>query len=523
MSIRIQVRNKVAVNLTPEEVIVCGNSGYEVEFSFDEEWASEAVKTARFVYRKGGQNYFDDVVFTGTTVEAPVLSGINNVLVGVYAGDLITTTPAVVECDKSILCGSGTHKEPTPDVYNQLIELINAVGVGGGGAAGFSPVANVSQTATGAVITITDKTGTTSATIVNGKDGAKGDTGATGAAGKNGVSATHSWNGTTLTITSASGTSSADLKGAKGEPGADGQPGLAGKSAYQYALDGGYTGTEEEFARKLASESSAIHIGSEPPEDENVTVWIDTDEEPEASGIDVTAEVGQTIIVKAVDENGKPTEWESADYQPRTHWVESEHKVLLDTTVTTSQNMAALQQKIELQEGQTCIVTFGGQQYSCTCRYLAYMGFLGLAIGNTYPIDGNNTGEPFVVMYVPLMNVIYVVIMLPDGEHSIKVEGEVKSYHTIPSAFLPKPCWMIEFDLDNPSTDVTRIELDKAIDNGEMIALRGRRYVNATVIMYYFEYRSQSGECAFCDGYGRNRITLTPNASGGYDMTEGTT
>lgn len=298
----------------------------------------------------------------------------------------------------------------------------------------------------------------------------------------------------------------AEIHTAKENGELDGTP---GKSAYQYALDGGYTGTEADFARKLASESSAIHIGSEPPEDENVTVWIDTDEEPEASG-------------------GAQADWNANEGEPghvlnRTHWVESEHKVLLDTTVTTSQSMAALQQKIELQEGQTCIVTFGGQQYSCTCRYLAYMGFLVLAIGNTYPIDGNNTGEPFMVMYAPLMNVIYVVIMLPDGEHSIKVEGEVKSYHTIPSAFLPKPCWMIEFDLDNPSTDVTRIELDKAIDNGEMIALRGRRYVNATVIMYYFEYRDQSGECAFCDGYGRNRITLTPNASGGYDMTEGTT
>lgn len=37
--------------------------------------------------------------------------------------------------------------------------------------------------------------------------------------GEDGVSATHSWNGTTLTITSASGTSSADLKGDKGDKG----------------------------------------------------------------------------------------------------------------------------------------------------------------------------------------------------------------------------------------------------------------------------------------------------------------
>lgn len=52
-------------------------------------------------------------------------------------------------------------------------------------------------------------------------------------------------------------------KGDKGDPGdtgpagADGQPGTDGKSAYQYAVDGGYTGTEEEFAAKMAAEKFA--------------------------------------------------------------------------------------------------------------------------------------------------------------------------------------------------------------------------------------------------------------------------
>lgn len=40
--------------------------------------------------------------------------------------------------------------------------------------------------------------------------------------GADGISATHIWNGTTLTVTSASGTSSANLKGDKGDTGADG-------------------------------------------------------------------------------------------------------------------------------------------------------------------------------------------------------------------------------------------------------------------------------------------------------------
>lgn len=53
----------------------------------------------------------------------------------------------------------------------------------------------------------------------------KGDPGADG---KDGVSVTHSWNGTTLTIKSASGTSSADLKGDKGEKGEQGAQGVQG-------------------------------------------------------------------------------------------------------------------------------------------------------------------------------------------------------------------------------------------------------------------------------------------------------
>ena len=46
-------------------------------------------------------------------------------------------------------------------------------------------------------------------------------------------------------------------KGDNGETGATGAAGATGadgKSAYQYAVDGGYTGTEAEFAAKLAQE-----------------------------------------------------------------------------------------------------------------------------------------------------------------------------------------------------------------------------------------------------------------------------
>ncbi|MBR3963884.1 MAG: hypothetical protein IKJ80_00565 [Clostridia bacterium] len=105
------------------------------------------------------------------------------------------------------------------------------------GADGYSPTATVTQTANGAEIEITDKNGTTTATVTNGKDGENGKdgkdgingiNGINGVNGKDGISATHSWDGTTLTITSASGTSSANLKGERGEKGEKGETGAAG-------------------------------------------------------------------------------------------------------------------------------------------------------------------------------------------------------------------------------------------------------------------------------------------------------
>lgn len=55
--------------------------------------------------------------------------------------------------------------------------------------------------------------------IPNGKTGAIGAAGKDGTDGEDGVSCTHEWNGTVLTITSASGTSSANLIGPNGPGG----------------------------------------------------------------------------------------------------------------------------------------------------------------------------------------------------------------------------------------------------------------------------------------------------------------
>ena len=60
-----------------------------------------------------------------------------------------------------------------------------------------------------------------------------------------------------LTLTDGTTLDAGVAKGAQGEKGATGPAGANGKSAYAYAVEGGYTGTEAEFAAKLAAEKFA--------------------------------------------------------------------------------------------------------------------------------------------------------------------------------------------------------------------------------------------------------------------------
>lgn len=123
-NIKIHIKDRVAV-AEGDPVIVCGNDDYTVTFSFDEEWGGANVKTARFKFNTAEGPEHIDQPFTGDTVEVPELSNIREVEVGVFVGDLNTTTGASIRCKPCIRCGSGAPKDPTPDVYDELMELIN--------------------------------------------------------------------------------------------------------------------------------------------------------------------------------------------------------------------------------------------------------------------------------------------------------------------------------------------------------------------------------------------------------------
>lgn len=127
MQIYIGVENKVAQLVDLKQYIVCGNSDYTINFLFDDEWNDHVAKTARFEW---GSNSVE-VPFTGTQCPCPVITDTIVVKIGVFAGDLDATTPAYVMCRKSILCGSGGHDDPSLDVYNQLMGLLDEMQTGG--------------------------------------------------------------------------------------------------------------------------------------------------------------------------------------------------------------------------------------------------------------------------------------------------------------------------------------------------------------------------------------------------------
>ena len=151
------------------------------------------------------------------------------------------------------------------------------------GKDGTSPVISVSAITGGHRITITDANGTKTVDVMDGSDGKNGADGQPGADGSNGqngqdgsdgvgiqsveqtTTSTEDGGTNVVTVTKTDGTSSTfsvknGSKGSKGDNGGKGDKGADGKSAYQYAVEGGYTKTEAEFAKKLASGALIVTI-----------------------------------------------------------------------------------------------------------------------------------------------------------------------------------------------------------------------------------------------------------------------
>lgn len=224
--INIMIKNKIATK-SNNVTYICDNSDYVINFDFDDEWDAYDTKTARFAY--GGQ--YTDIIFVGNQCNVPVITNTYAFHIGVFAGDLHTTTPVRVPCRKSILSSASIHVDPTPDVYDQLMELIKGLG-------GVNPddiAKAVADYLAAHPIEETDPTVS---------EWAKNKTKPTYSAAEVGAISQDDLQAATNEVL-------AQAKASGEFDGAD------GKTAYQYAVDGGYTGTEAEFASKLVQEKFA--------------------------------------------------------------------------------------------------------------------------------------------------------------------------------------------------------------------------------------------------------------------------
>lgn len=142
-TIRVNVRNRVAT-ANGDSRIINGNSDYNIEFDFDTEWADLNNKIGIFAYNDAAAHKwaYQTVLFSGNTCPVPILRDIHCVYVGVTAGNVRVTTPAKVQCRLSISDYADTEEPPSADIWGQIlakldelqteIDEIKAGGVGGG-------------------------------------------------------------------------------------------------------------------------------------------------------------------------------------------------------------------------------------------------------------------------------------------------------------------------------------------------------------------------------------------------------
>lgn len=182
---------------------------------------------------------------------------IGNVLPAVPGNSVGPGSQALAEWAQ-ILAMIGDLRNLTTEAKENLVAAINEVQSKGGGSGGIDE--NTLQEAINAALAQAKESGE-----FDGPKGDPGEKGEKGDPGENGAPG---------------------IQGIPGNPGGPGPAGEDGKSAYAYAQEGGYTGTEEEFAEMLASGTGGGGGGLPLPP---------------------AAAVGQFIVVSAVDNNGKVT------------------------------------------------------------------------------------------------------------------------------------------------------------------------------------------------------------------------
>lgn len=126
----IKIHEKIAV-YDSDEKVVCHNSDYLLKFDFDAEWTEYKYKTAIVRYFKAPEGWLKhEMVFEGETCELPVIDKAAELYIGVFAGDIRTTTEAKIPCRLSALSMAGVPVDPPDNVYNQILKMLEELKAG---------------------------------------------------------------------------------------------------------------------------------------------------------------------------------------------------------------------------------------------------------------------------------------------------------------------------------------------------------------------------------------------------------
>lgn len=117
--IHIAVENGVA-SQRDTAVYICGSGDFTAVFAFEAGWPVEDLKTARFQT----ESTYQDVLFRGNACPVPVFTNARKLEVGVYCGNLRTTTPARIAIREGIRSAWGPPEDPVPSLYDQILEAV---------------------------------------------------------------------------------------------------------------------------------------------------------------------------------------------------------------------------------------------------------------------------------------------------------------------------------------------------------------------------------------------------------------
>lgn len=117
--IHIAVENGVA-SQRDTAVYICGSGDFTAVFAFETGWPVEDLKTARFQT----ESTYQDVLFRGNACPVPVFTNARKLEVGVYCGNLRTTTPARIAIREGIRSAWGPPEDPAPSLYDQILEAV---------------------------------------------------------------------------------------------------------------------------------------------------------------------------------------------------------------------------------------------------------------------------------------------------------------------------------------------------------------------------------------------------------------